>query len=85
MDCVKRPSDLSLTLSLDKEREQRESSELCKGLSDKDKVLSDKERRIQIGIVAVVQSSSLASAAINRIFSSIEQTSRHGIASLLLP
>ena len=59
--------------------------ELCKGLSDKDKVLSDKERRIQIGIVAVVQSSSLASAAINRIFSSIEQTSRHGIASLFLP
>jgi hypothetical protein len=32
-----------------------------------------------------VQSSSLASAAINRIFSSIEQTSRHGIASLFLP
>jgi hypothetical protein len=85
MDFVKRPSDLSLTLSLDKEREQRGSSELCKGLSDKDKVLSDKERRIQIGIVAVVQSSSLASAAINRIFSSIEQTSRHGIASLFLP
>ena len=85
MDFVKRPSDLSLTLSLDKEREQRESSELCEGLSDKDKVLSDKERRIQIGIVAVVQSSSIASAAINRIFSSIEQTSRHGIASLFLP
>jgi hypothetical protein len=41
---------------LDKEREQRRSSELCKGLSYRDKVLSDKERRIQIGIVAVVQS-----------------------------
>jgi hypothetical protein len=40
MDFVKRPSDLSLTLSLDKERVQRGSSELCKGLSDK-------ERRIQ--------------------------------------
>jgi hypothetical protein len=56
VDFVKRPSDLSLTLSLDKEREQRGSSELCKGLSYKDKVLSGKERRIQIGIVAVVQS-----------------------------
>ena len=37
MDFVKQPSDLSLTLSLDKERGQKESSQLCEALLDKER------------------------------------------------